>query len=89
MSDSVGTSYVDIKGKVELLDQKFTHRIDTIVDKHLTLKADFDKLTASVVALSATVNNAVKYLLGGATVISFLMSGYGVKVLSILGGVNA
>ncbi len=76
----------ELRGKIELLDQKLSTRIDTVMDKHLDLKADFDKLTASVQALSSTVNNAVKYLLGGAAVISFLMSGYGVKVLSVLAG---
>lgn len=85
MSD-LNPSYVDLKGKLDLLDQKLTNRIDSVMDKHLDLKADFDKLTASVQALSSTVNNAVKYLLGGAAVISFLMSGYGVKVLSVLTG---
>lgn len=86
MSDVSPACLADLKGRIDLLEQKLTNRIDTITDKHLDLKSDFDKLTASVQSLSATVNNAVKYLLGGAAVISFLMSGYGVKVLSILSG---
>jgi hypothetical protein len=79
-------NYLQLKGELELLKQGLESRINGLSEKHGDLRGDVDALTKAVKDLSNTVSSAVKYILGGAAVISFLMSGYGVKILAVLGG---
>jgi hypothetical protein len=79
-------NYIQVKNEIELLKQDINNRINGLSEKHGDLRGDVDALTKAVKDLSNTVSSAVKYILGGAAVISFLMSGYGVKVLTVLGG---
>jgi hypothetical protein len=74
-----------LKSELELLKQSVDNRINGLSEKHGDLRGDVDALTKAVQELTNTVGNGVKYILGGAAVISFLLSGYGVKVLGILG----
>jgi hypothetical protein len=79
-------NYLKLKGEIDLLKQSLDSRINGLSEKHGDLRGDVDALTKAVQGLAETVSSAVKYILGGAAVISFLMSGYGVKVLTVLGG---
>jgi hypothetical protein len=79
-------NYIQLKSEIELLKQNVDNRINGLSEKHGDLRGDVDALTKAVKDLSNTVSSAVKYILGGVAVISFLMSGYGIKVLTILGG---
>jgi hypothetical protein len=79
-------NYIQLKSELELLKQNIDNRINGLSEKHGDLRGDVDALTKAVQGLTNTVSSAVKYILGGAAVISFLMSGYGVKVLTVLGG---
>jgi hypothetical protein len=79
-------NYIQLKGELDLLKQSLDSRINGLSEKHGDLRGDVDALTKAVQDLTNTVGNAVKYILGGVAVISFLMSGYGIKVLTILGG---
>jgi hypothetical protein len=79
-------NYLQLKGELDLLKQSLDSRINGLSEKHGDLRGDVDALTKAVQGLTNTVSSAVKYILGGAAVISFLMSGYGIKVLTVLGG---
>jgi hypothetical protein len=79
-------NYIQLKSELELLRQSVDNRIAGLSEKHGDLRGDVDALTKAVQGLTNTVSSAVKYILGGAAVISFLMSGYGVKILTVLGG---
>jgi hypothetical protein len=79
-------NYLQLKSDFELLKQSLDNRITGLSEKHGDLRGDVDALTKAVQGLTNTVSSAVKYILGGAAVISFLMSGYGVKVLTVLAG---
>jgi hypothetical protein len=79
-------NYLQLKSDFELLKQSLDNRITGLSEKHGDLRGDVDALTKAVQGLTNTVSSAVKYILGGAAVISFLLSGYGVKVLTVLGG---
>jgi hypothetical protein len=81
-------NYIQLKSEFELLKQNLDNRITGLSEKHGDLRGDVDALTKAVQGLTNTVSSAVKYILGGAAVISFLMSGYGIKVLTVLGGGN-
>jgi hypothetical protein len=83
---STDVNYVQLKGELDLLKQSLESRINGLSEKHGDLRGDVDALTKAVQGLSNTVSSAVKYILGGAAVISFLMSGYGIKIITILGG---
>jgi hypothetical protein len=83
---STDVHYIQLKGEFDLLKQSLESRINGLSEKHGDLRGDVDALTKAVKDLSNTVSSAVKYILGGAAVISFLMSGYGVKILAVLGG---
>jgi hypothetical protein len=78
--------YLQLKSELELFKQNTDNRITGITEKHSDLRGDVDALTKAVQNLTSTVSSGVKYLIGGAAVISFLMSGYGIKVLGVLGG---
>jgi hypothetical protein len=79
-------NYIQLKSELELLKQNIDNRINGLSEKHGDLRGDVDALTKAVQGLTNTVSSAVKYILGGAAVISFLMSGYGIKILAVLGG---
>jgi hypothetical protein len=79
-------NYLQLKGELDLVKQGLENRINGLSEKHGDLRGDVDALTKAVQGLTNTVSSAVKYILGGAAVISFLMSGYGVKILAVLGG---
>jgi hypothetical protein len=79
-------NYLQLKGELDLLKQSIDNRINGLSEKHGDLRGDVDALTKAVQGLTNTVSSAVKYILGGVAVISFLMSGYGIKVLTVLGG---
>jgi hypothetical protein len=79
-------NYIQLKGEFDLLKQSIDNRINGLSEKHGDLRGDVDALTKAVQELTNTVSSAVKYILGGVAVISFMMSGYGIKVLNILGG---
>jgi hypothetical protein len=79
-------NYLQLKGEFDLLKQSIDNRINGLSEKHGDLRGDVDALTKAVQELTNTVSSAVKYILGGVGVISFMMSGYGIKVLNILGG---
>jgi hypothetical protein len=79
-------NYIQLKSELDLLKQNLDSRINGLSEKHGDLRGDVDALTKAVQDLSNTVSSAVKYVLGGVTVISFLMSGYGAKILTILSG---
>jgi hypothetical protein len=79
-------NYLQLKGELDLVKQGLENRINGLSEKHGDLRGDVDALTKAVQGLTDTVSSAVKYILGGAAVISFLMSGYGIKVLTVLGG---
>jgi hypothetical protein len=85
---STDVHYIQLKGEFDLLKQSLESRINGLSEKHGDLRGDVDALTKAVKDLSNTVSSAVKYILGGAAVISFLMSGYGIKLLTIFGGVH-
>jgi len=78
--------YMSLKSDLEVFKVTIMGRIDAMSEKHINLRGDVDALTKSVRSLSDTISSAVKLLLGGAAVISFLMSGYGVKLVSVLAG---
>jgi hypothetical protein len=83
---STDVNYIQLKGEFDLLKQSLESRINGLSEKHGDLRGDVDALTKAVKDLSNTVSSAVKYILGGAAVISFLMSGYGIKLLTVFGG---
>lgn len=83
---STDANYIQLRGELELLKQSLDSRINGLSEKHGDLRGDVDALTKAVQGLTNTVSSAVKYILGGAAVISFLMSGYGIKILTVLGG---
>jgi hypothetical protein len=83
---STDVNYIQLKGEFDLLKQSLESRINGLSEKHGDLRGDVDALTKAVKDLSNTVSSAVKYILGGVAVISFLMSGYGIKVLTIIAG---
>lgn len=83
---STDVNYIQLKGEFDLLKQSVDSRITGLSEKHGDLRGDVDALTKAVQELTNTVGNGVKYILGGAAVISFLLSGYGVKLLGVLGG---
>jgi hypothetical protein len=79
-------NYIQLKGELDLLSQSIDSRINGLSEKHGDLRGDVDALTRAVQELTNTVSSAVKYILGGVAVISFLMTGYGIKILTILSG---
>jgi len=83
---STDQHYMALKGDLDVFKVTVMGRIDAMSEKHIDLRGDVDALTKSVRSLSDTISSAVKLLLGGAAVISFLMSGYGVKLVSVLAG---
>jgi hypothetical protein len=82
----VDVNYLQLKSELDLLRQSVDSRIAGLSEKHGDLRGDVDGLTKAVQGLTDTVSSAVKYILGGVAVISFLMSGYGIKILTVLGG---